>query len=48
VAWLNAVQRDRGEVGADAPSVQSGRDDGYGLAGGDELQLVLDGLDGGA
>src|SRR5262249_54066012 len=38
-------QRDRGEVGAEAAGAQAGRDDGHGLPGGDELELVLDGLD---
>ena len=48
VARLDAVQRDRGEVGAEAAGGDAGRDDGHGLAGGDELELVLDGLDEGA
>jgi len=32
-------------AGAGAGGPDTGRDDGHGLAGGDELELVLDGLD---
>jgi len=40
VARLDVLQGDRGEVGAEA---DAGRDDGDGLAAGDEFVLVLDG-----
>jgi hypothetical protein len=38
---------DRGEVGAEAVTTEAGRN-GHGLPGGDEFELVLDGLDEGA
>ena len=43
VARLDPVQRDRGQIGAEAVGAQAGRDDGHGLPGGDELELVLEG-----
>ena len=45
VARLDAVQRDRREVGADGAGRDAAGDDRYGLPGGDELVLVLDGGD---
>jgi len=44
-ARVDAVQGDRGEVGA---GPDAGRDDGYGLAAGDEVVFVFDGFDEGA
>ncbi len=41
-ARVDAVQGDRGEVGA---GPDAGRDDGYGLAAGDEVVFVFDGFD---
>jgi len=43
VARLDIVQLDGGEVGAG--TADAGRDDGDGLPRGDELELVLDGVD---
>src|SRR5207248_2903146 len=42
VTRIDAVQGDRGEVGAEAGA---GRDDGYGLPTGDEFEFVLEGFD---
>ena len=47
VARLDAFQGDRGEVRAGAFGARPARDDGHGLPCGDELVLVLDGLDDG-
>ena len=44
VAGFDAVEGDGGEVGSEARS-GTGRDDGDAAARGDELQLVLDGVD---
>ena len=45
VARLDAVERNCGEVGVQGFSPQASRDDGDSLTGGDELELVLDGVD---
>jgi hypothetical protein len=44
MAWLDALQGDRGEVGAQAVAGQANRD-GHGLPGGDGFEFVLDGFD---
>jgi len=45
VGGLDAFERDRSDVGVEAVAAQASRDDRHGLPGGDELELVLDGVD---
>jgi hypothetical protein len=44
VGRVDVVEGDGGEAGVHAVGAQAGRDDGDGLPGGDELDLVLDGV----
>lgn len=48
VAWLDAMQRDGGEVRAEAADGEACRDDRDCLSGGDQFVFVLDGFREGA